>query len=217
MVFAPLKLSKTDILTSFETINRFMCQNLLENENNGLMCAEVTKMANAYHANYKPGKSDIKKHAILKKLRANKNIVITKPDKGNSVVILDRDVYDNCMLNILNDNTKFGILNEDPTISRETSLQNKLRALKKKGFFNEAEYEKIYPTGSVPARIYGLPKMHKQYTEFPSFRPIVSSLGTFNYNLAVFLGNLLSDNIPTEFSCSDTFTFVENLKGADVT
>ena len=49
-----------------------------------------------------------------------------------------------------------------------------------------------------------------------SFRPIVSSLGTFNYNLAVFLGKLLSDDIPNEFSCSDTFTFVEDLKGTNV-
>ena len=35
--------------------------------------------------------------------------------------------------------------------------------------------------------------MHKNYTTYPSFRPIVSSLGTFNYNLAVFLGEFLID------------------------
>ena len=41
-------------------------------------------------------------------------------------------------------------------------------------------------------------------------------MGTFNYNLAAYLGNLLSDVIPTEHSCSDTFTFVEELKKANI-
>ena len=59
--------------------------------------------------------------------------------------------------------------------------------------------------------------MHKNYATFPVFRPIISSLGTFNYNLAVFLGSLLSEVIPTEHSCSDTFTFVKELKQANVT
>ena len=29
----------------------------------------------------------------------------------------------------------------------------------KKNFFNEIEYDKMYPSGSAPARIYGTPKM----------------------------------------------------------
>ena len=37
--------------------------------------------------------------------------------------------------------------------------------------------------------IYGIPKMHKfsSSDSFPKLRPIVSSIGTFNYNLARFL------------------------------
>ena len=213
----PRNVSKSDVFTSFEMINRFFSQNLTDVNNKGMISAELTKMANSYVSNYKPSKSTLKKHGILKRLRNNKNIVITKPDKGNAVVIIDRDVYDKCLLEILSDETKFKVLEKDPTITRETSLQNKLRPLKKKGFLSEANYEKIYPTGSVPARIYGLPKIHKKYATVPSFRPIVSSLGTFNYNLAVFLGELLSDVIPTEHSCVDTFTFINELKQANIT
>ena len=31
----------------------------------------------------------------------------------------------------------------------------------KKNFFNGNEYDKLYPSGSATARIYGTPKMHK--------------------------------------------------------
>ena len=61
-----------------------------------------------------------------------------------------------------------------------------LRKLKQKNFFNEIEYYKLYPSGSAPARLYGTPKMHKfsSSESFPKLRPIVSSIGTFNYNVA---------------------------------
>ena len=75
------------------------------------------------------------------------------------------------------------------TLKRETSLQHFLRKLKQKNFSKEIEYDKLYPSGSTPARIYGTPKMHKFFfsDSFPKLRPIVSSIGTFNYNLVRFL------------------------------
>ena len=55
--------------------------------------------------------------------------------------------------------------------------------------FNEIEYDKLYPSGSDPAHIYGTPKMHKLSScdLFPKLRPTVLSKGAFNYNLARFL------------------------------
>ena len=49
-----------------------------------------------------------------------------------------------------------------------------------------------------PACIYGTPKMHKfsSSDSFPKLRPIVSSIDTFNYNLACFLCDLLSLWVP---------------------
>ena len=59
---------------------------------------------------------------------------------------------------------------------------------------NEIEYDKLYPSGSAPARIDGTSKMHKfsSSDSFPRLRLIVSSVGTFNYNLARFLCDLLA-------------------------
>ena len=58
--------------------------------------------------------------------------------------------------------------------------------------FNEIEYDKLYPFGSSPARIYGTPKMHKfsSNDSFPKLRTTVSSIGTFNYNLTHVLCDL---------------------------
>ena len=66
----------------------------------------------------------------------------------------------------------------------------------------------------MPARLYGLPKMHKvtQEGEMPPFRPIVSSIGSCNYKLAKVLGNMLRPLICTDYSCSDTFSFVKEIQ-----
>ena len=85
-------------------------------------------------------------------------------------------------------------------------------------FFNEIEYDKLYPSGSAPARIYGTPKIHKYSSSdsFPKLRLIVSSIGTFNYNLARFLCHLLSPLVPNVYSCKDTFYFVSQIKNANL-
>jgi len=138
-----------------------------------------------------------------------------QPDKGNGVVVLDRPAYDRGILKIINDTSKFKPLSNDPTLNREGKLQRFLRDLKKKGHLDEEVYDAIFPSGSQPARIYALPKMHKPRAanSAPPFRPIVSSIGTYNYNLTKFLSNLLQPHIPTEYVASDTFTFVREFKG----
>ena len=104
------------------------------------------------------------------------------------------------------------------TLKREASLQQFLLKLKRKKNFSEIEYDKLYPSGSARPRIYGTPKMHKfsSSDSFPQLRPIVSSIGTFNYNLARFLCDLLSPLVPNDYSCKDTFSFVFQIKNANL-
>ena len=76
----------------------------------------------------------------------------------------------------------------------------------------------MYPSGSAPARIYVTPKMHKfsSNDSFPKLRPIVSSISTFNYNLACFLCDFLSPLVPNDYSSKDTFPFVSQIKNANL-
>ena len=55
-------------------------------------------------------------------------------------------------------------------------------------------------------------------TSFPPMTnyPIVSSSATFNYDLARFLGDLLSPVVPDDYSCKDTFSFVWYIKNANL-
>ena len=113
---------------------------------------ESKTLANSYYSKYKPSKNSLKKHKVLEKLKSNGNIVIVKPDKGNGVVIVEKQDYVKGMLDIFGDVSKFKVLASDPTIYREGQLQRRLLSLKKKGFFTDKEYEKVYPGGSNPAR-----------------------------------------------------------------
>ena len=94
----------------------------------------------------------------------------------------------------------------------------KKKQKKQKTFFNEIEYDKLYLSGSAPARIYGTSKMHKfsSSDSFPKLRPIVSSIGIFYYNLACFLCDLLSLLGPNDYSCKNNFFFVSQIKNADL-
>ena len=152
---------------------------------------------------------------VLQNLRNNKDIVITKPDKGNGFVILDQKFYDNAIQEIISDTSKFEKLNEKPNLKREASVQRFLCKLKQKNFFNENVYDKLYPSGSAPARIYGTPKMHK-FSPGDTFPPIVSSIGAFNYDLARFLCDLLSPAVPDDYSCKGTFSFLSQIKNENL-
>ena len=76
----------------------------------------------------------------------------------------------------------------------------------------------MYPSGSAPARIYGTRKMRKFSSgdSFPKLCPIVSSIGIFNNNFACFLCDLLSPLVSNDYSCKDTFSFVSQIKNANL-
>ena len=123
-------------------------------------------------------------------------------------------IDNNAIEEILSDISKFEKLSEDPILKCEASLQRFFCKLKQKNLFNEIEYDKCYPSGFAPARIYGTPKMHKfsSIDSFTKLCPIVSSLDAFNYNLARFLCDLLSTVVPKDYSWKDTFSFVTGLE-----
>ena len=214
----PDKIRKSEIFTTFEKIYRSFISNLKSKETKNQIKAHLSYLANSYFYNYKPSPRILRQHRVLRNLRKNKDIVITKPDKGNGVVILDRKLYDNAIQEIISDTSKFGKLNEDPTLKREVSLQRFLCKLKQKNFFNENEYDKLYPSSSAPARIYGTPKMHKFSSSdtFPKLRKIVSSIGTFNYDLSRFLCDLLLPIVTDDYYCKDTFPLSSQIKNANL-
>ena len=72
-------------------------------------------------------------------------------------------------------------LDKDPNNRVKTNLITKLRTIKKETKLDEGTYKIMYPTGCVPPKFYGLPKIHKTGT---ILRPIVSSRGSVTYGVA---------------------------------
>ena len=175
----------------------------------GELKATSSNLANVYWSSYKPTQNTLRKHGILKKLRTRKDTVIVRPDKGSGVAILDRDIYDRQISEIINDTAKFKKLKDNPRLTREGQLQCFLRKIKDKNLFDENTYKKIYPCGSKPATISGLPKTHKMLFDSDdiSLRPIISSIGTYNYNLAKFLTELFHPVISKEHCAKDSFSY----------
>jgi len=66
--------------------------------------------------------------------------------------------------------------------------------------------QEILPRGSSPCVLYGLPKVHK--TGYP-FRPIVSSVNTYNYNLASYLVGILQPISTNQHTVKDSFRFAD--------
>ena len=63
--------------------------------------------------------NDYNEDKLLSNLSQDSSILITRPDKGRGVVVLDREYYVEKLDAILSDNKKFKLLSQDPTISRE--------------------------------------------------------------------------------------------------
>lgn len=155
---------------------------------------------------------------VLTHLSKDPSIVITRPDKGRGVVILNKSDYVRRMNEILSDSSTFQQIKEDETIKQENRLNRKLSELKNSGFITEEDYKYAKARGSLPARLYGLPKIHKpRDTEgLTPFRPIVSSSNTFNYRLAKLLTFKLNHIRQSNNIIRDTFTFVEWLHKLDI-
>ena len=131
----PDKIRKSEIFTTFEKIHLLFLNNLKSEETKSQIEAHISYLANSYFHNYKPSPRILRQHRALRNIRNNKDIVITKPDKGNGVIILDQKLYNNAIEEIISDTSKFKKLNEDRTLKSEASLQPFLHKLKQKRIF----------------------------------------------------------------------------------
>ena len=96
---------------------------------------------------------------VISTLRNNDDIIITTPDKGSGVVLLNKSDYVNKMSEILKDQLKFKRLgpvsSNGNTASIESRLQKRLLDLVIADLMTKWIYGAIRPTGSQRPRMYG--------------------------------------------------------------
>ena len=155
----------------------------------------------------------------LKSLKADNSIIIKKSDKGNSVVILNKDTYIQRMEELLADRTKFEKVpiesdkDYNHIWNQELRVRNTLKELVNSKAITEQQYDRLAPSGSRPGIMYGLSKVHKQLVDgFPKLRPILSAINTPTYKLAKFLVTIMEPLTKNEYTVKDTFTFAHDIR-----
>ena len=141
----------------------------------------------------------------LKELKNNPNIVILRPDKGSGAVVMDVSDYNAKMSDILNDHTKFIVVDKPQDITDiEKTVDKMLKEFKKKQLITNELYEQLKPKGTSIPHLYGLPKVHKP--GYP-LRPILSMLNSPHHPLAKWLVTLLEPvkNDLCKFTLKDSF------------
>ncbi|XP_064606697.1 spindle assembly abnormal protein 6 homolog isoform X2 [Liolophura sinensis] len=134
--------------------------------------------------------SDYGKINVLRNLK--RKYVVLKADEGNGIVVIKKMDYDKKMEELFSDTSKFQMLKSDPTLKNLEHVQHDLKALRKKEEISEVEYMLMYPKRAKPARAIGLPKIHKDLTDLPEFRPVIDTIGSPRHKVSKFLADLLS-------------------------
>ncbi|XP_044759503.1 uncharacterized protein LOC123317202 [Coccinella septempunctata] len=144
-------------------------------------------------------------------LKEHPEILVTQSDKGNITVIMDRAQYIELSNTILHDERYYKTLARDPT----TTIQNKcnalIRELVNEGHLTQSQGKRLYFYNAVPAKFYGLPKVHKPTL---SLRPIISSINTPTSKLSTYISDILTRYLSTtrgRYYVRDTFSFAESV------
>ena len=150
---------------------------------------------------------------ILKNLGRDNSIVITKPDKGRGVVVLNKTDYIEKMNVILSDKSKFEETLKDPikiNNSIEDKLNNFIAKLKRNNIHSLNQFS---VSGTSPGILYGSPKIHKTNTPL---RPILAAYNTTTYKLAKFIVNDLNKISSNEYTVRDSFHFIDEVKNSNL-
>ena len=113
--------------------------------------------------------SSIIQFELVRNLR--KDCVLLKPDKGNGLVVIDRDMYISALELLFSDVTKFKRIKNDPTLVRLSSIQSFINTLHKRGEISDDEKKLMRPKSAVLARAHGLPKLTNLLTLFLNSGP----------------------------------------------
>ena len=130
----PAKICKEEILSEFEVffdqMNPLFTESAADKEKKHILKAKLASLAHEYagvkmeHNGFPLGKEHLE---AIRKLRGNEDIVITKPDKGVGIVLMNKCDYIAKMMDILMDSSKFECLgstdDSDHTGQNEIALQ----------------------------------------------------------------------------------------------
>ena len=145
----------------------------------------------------------------LKELKIDNNRLILTADKGVALVVIDKQEYIKKAEDLLQESS-YKKITDDPTAKLKNKLISILKKIKADGGLKDDLYRRLYPTGAVSPKFYGLPKIHKPGIPL---RPIISSIGTVTYNTAKELARILKPLVGlSKHHIHSTIDFVQQIK-----
>ena len=214
----PPRIQKEDVLAEFELAWQQIPKETLTEEKQEECKSSLAGLAHRF-VNSKIDRTGFHLRSdhmmAIGRLKRNEHVIITRPDKGNGVVLLDRADYVRKMNLILGDESKFELLGSademDRTVQQERALQAFLLRAKNKGDIRQDVYDRIRPIGSTRPRMYGVPKTHKAGTPL---RPILSMINAPQHELAKWLTEILQPVLQkySRHLLKDTFEFCEHVE-----
>ena len=172
----PQRVSSIEVNASFEKAYYILERHLGNDDLKELAAATLRSVALNYIQRkvQKPSKT-----LAIEQLKQRDDIVITKPDKGSGVVVMDKSEYLRLLSEaFINDSSKFRAVPLErppgkgrpptyyhPLLQKEKELDSIVRRIPPKPIADT-----VRPTGSRLAHLYGLPKTHKDQL---AMRPIL--------------------------------------------
>ena len=127
----------------------------------------------------------------ISNLKKDNDLHITKADKSKVIVILNKVDYLEKMQHLLEDNSTYTLLKNNPTELVNSSYNKKIKLILK----DHNDLIKKFTSTSPPLPyMYGLIKTHKPGNPI---RPIISSIGSAAYKLSKWLVTILSPLVGT--------------------
>ena len=116
------------------------------------------------------------------------------------------------MERLFNGTSKFTLLQKDPTLLNLSTVQTYLNTLHKRNEVTLEDKNLMRPKSAQIGHAHDLPKIHKDYQDIPTFRPIVDTTSTPQYGISKYLSSLLNSLTKNNYFVEDTFEAAKRIK-----
>jgi len=205
-----------NVIKNFET----SCYKFPENSGildklRAIMVSLINKqLYSSKHLNYFDSRMLKEFYKCRKFLRDNEELLVTRADKGQVTVIMNKQTYINKMNKTLDDDSTYRIIKKDPLKMITNKTNNMLKIWLNNKIIDEYTYKSLQCTNGNLPRCYGLPKIHKKGTPL---RIVISSIGSPLYNIAKYLHEILSSSVKKPASnIKDSWSFVTKINKTSI-
>ena len=145
----------------------------------------------------------------IKKKMCENNVIVCRADKGNTLVMIDRNVYKQKVEDTLQTcgATIDPEFNFKSHVDEVRKLINGIKVVVKK----VPAIKSILEPNPIPPRLYGMPKLHKPGVPM---RPVVSFIGAPSYKLAKFVDRWIKAmvDVTSAYSVPNSVSLCESIR-----